>query len=371
MLQTRDTKASSSLFHFLYGESGTAMLFVLVLAVICSLLVGAVSLSSRFTMKRSGMRREKVAALNIAEAGKENFYARLLHEGFTLSPDADELIYNDVVFGGGTYTVRCVTGADPNMMTIFTDGKEGNNTIRLEILASKTQNIPVDGLAARMSGAIITKSDVDLSGNFIADGRDHDSLGVELPGMATDRFGVYSAKTVTNGGSSTIGGNGQAPIKDIELYEDIVFKDSVPVDSIYIYPETVFGLPIGSLDSFAKPASAYTYPFTGFVYATTDVEKPGTCKGILIVHNSTWSATVKFTGGDHFTGLVICDRIDKLKGNSWVRGAVVVLDSSSSGKACGGTGDILYSRQVLENLDWYCKDVIKYKVNELSWRELP
>ena len=47
------------------------MVFVLVIAVIGSIVMASVFFTSRLSLRKSGIRREKVGALNIAEAGKD------------------------------------------------------------------------------------------------------------------------------------------------------------------------------------------------------------------------------------------------------------------------------------------------------------
>ncbi|MBN1309536.1 MAG: hypothetical protein JXA18_16570 [Chitinispirillaceae bacterium] len=369
MPSTRKRDALIRFFHHFTGESGTAILFVLVVAVICSLVVGAVSFASRFTVKKSGMRREKVAALNIAEAGKERFYAKLLHEDFNPSSNADTCIYDNESFGDGFYSVRCSTGADPTMMTIRALGKEGANTVNLEILAAKRRSIPIPGMAERLPGTIMARANVDLKGNIDVDGRDYDSLN-NLVGPG--QYGVYTCLSMDINGSAAVGGNNVAPVdkKDIDPVRSTVCYENAAIVPELASPEAFLGLPDGSLDDYKIPPEDFSVPFKGLIYVTGSIGPVhfGESRGILIVHNATNTATLQINQGN-FKGLIICDVMDKINGVAEIIGAVVTLSTTTASTFGNGDADLHYSAQVLDNLNAYCEN-LRWRIEELSWREV-
>lgn len=354
------------------SQSGSALVFVLVVAVIANIVVAAVMMTSRLSVKSSGKRREKVTTLNIAEAGKERFYAKLLYNNFSPHPDSVETVFSNESFGGGTYTVKCSTGTNTDSITIRSTGTSGTNTTKLEIRAVKRRSVPLDGIAALIPGVICARSDVELTGNIHVDGRDYDSLNVLTGDPGT--YGVYTCMSVSRQGSASIGGNGVEPVdnnNEFNAVRSTVCSENRPITPNYASPEAFLELPEGSLDAYKISPGEFVTPFKGLVYVEGSIGPVhfGDSRGILIVHDSTKSAQLKINQGT-FKGLIICDEMDKINGVATIIGAVASLGTGGSSKFGNGTADVHYSRQVLDNLDVYCEN-IRWTVEEVSWRELP
>jgi|GEM_PF-1227077 len=354
------------------SQSGSAMVFVLVVAVIANIVIAAVMMTSRFSAKSSGTRREKVTTLNIAEAGKERFYAKLLYNNFTPHPDTIETVFSNESFGGGTYTVKCSTGTNTDSLTIRSTGTAGNNTTKLEIRAVKRRSVPLDGISALLPGVICARSDVDLTGNIHVDGREYDSLNVLTGDPGT--YGVYTCMSVSRQGSAAIGGKGVEPVDnngDFNAVRSTVCSENQPITSNYASPEAFLGLPEGSLDAYKISPGEFVTPFKGLVYVEGSIGPVhfGESRGILIVHDSTKTSQLKINQGS-FKGLIICDEMDKINGVATIIGAVVSLGTANKSTFGNGHADVHYSSQVLDNLDMYCEN-IRWTMEEVFWRELP
>jgi len=350
-------------------ENGSAMIFVLVIAVICNILIGSVLLSSRYSSKKSMNRREKISVINIAEAGKEHFYAKLLYEGYVPKKDSIEVVFNKVAFGNGCYTVVCSAGVNIDTMKIRVRGEEGNNHNTIEVLLTKKSDVDLARLNIRSKAAVVSKSEVDIVGNISIDGREYDSLN-NLKGGGT--FGIVTEKIVNLNGSAEVGGNTLAPVgkKDFPTYRAMVSKEGVKISDSLSSPEAFLQIPVGSLDKYKTDLSKLTIPFHGLVYFDGDTHIPdlGKSSGVIIVHNSTKSAELHLNGGE-FKGLIICDVMNKVNGTGKILGSVVAIGDKTGSHFGNGTAEIHYSKDVLSNLEALCTN-LHYKIEELSWREL-
>jgi hypothetical protein len=350
-------------------ERGSAMVFVLVLAVILNIVIVSVSFSSRYTTKKGAERRSKVSALNIAEAGKERFYAHLLREGFEPQPGM-QTVYSNESFGNGAYTVRCSlpTGSPDDTMTIWADGIIGSSICRIEVLAVRQKGIPLTGIGALVNGAVTSRAAVTLSGTITVDGRDFDTLGT-LAG--TGVFGVYTCMTLIRQGNATIGGNGTAPLRGVNT--TVAFQNA-SIEPYLSSPEAFLGLPPGGLDAFKVRAADVTYPIKGIVYVEGDFQPNFNTgppsRGILIVSNSTRTAEMRLNGNGQFQGLIICDVMNRINGTADVLGGIVTLGTVTGSQFGNGTATIRYSSQVLDNLAAICTN-IPWTIKEVAWRELP
>ena len=360
----RNTNAPPVPSNCIKNQSGTAMLFVLVLAVIAGIVMASFFMTSRVTIKKSGVRREKVAALNIAEAGKERFYAKLMYDAtLELLPDDDQLIYEDEPLGNGKYTVRCLTGITIDTVTIISKGVEGPNCVQLEVIAAVVPTIPTD-VSHLVRAAVMANDDATITGNIVIDGRDHDSTGTLTGGS-----GVYamSLRGELDFGSSAAGVYAHMDPTEYSKnsYTSTQIQESMPADSFSGTPEEFFGVAPGALDEFKT--TVLTPPFHGLVYVTetVDVHDLGNSSGILIVHNSASTAEVHINAGT-FKGLLLCDVMKNYEAD--VIGAVVSIGKEEHNFGTGG--NILYSSQVLSNLDKFCQN-LKKKIDEQGWRELP
>jgi hypothetical protein len=218
---------------------------------------------------------------------------------------------------------------------------------------STASTLPVETIIQHVQGAVTARSEVELTGCFEIDGRDYNSLNALVgPGI----FGVSTCSTFTISGIAYIGGNGIAPVKKKDFYpvRDTVCHEHAVIKPYFDSPESFLGLEKGSLDRYKISASELITPFEGIVYVTEDVGPfhLRDSKGILIVHNESYTARLKIVFGN-FTGLIICDVIESVPGRPQILGAVVTLSPHTKSKFGSGCAEIHYSLHVLNNLDQY------------------
>jgi hypothetical protein len=350
------------------NNNGGSLIAVLILAVIGMIMLQMLTFSSRSTIKKSGRHMAKMSSLNIAEAGKEDFYSKLRSKQFKPQPNTKVTISSNKPFAGGTFTVTCQTGANPEMLYITSCGAVRGETTSVEITALFAPEIPSE-LSKKVGGAIVSRYDVDINGSCTVDGNDYDSLNnLRLPMSGV--YGVWTCMQLTLQGNAETGGSGHIPVdkKDLPAWRTIVAYENAPVPSSLSSPEAFLGVPPGSLEKF-KVSNLIT-PFHGVVYIDQDAGPVhfGNSSGILIVHNSSKTATLKANGGT-FKGLIICDDIDKINGGLDILGAVVSLSESTGNWNFVGNSSVHYSAQVLDNLQNYCGN-IEMHLDEQSWKEV-
>ena len=351
----------------LRNNRGSAMVVVLTVAVILNIALIVVFISTTNGSKKAGLRKAKTSALNIAEAGKEYLYGQVRNGLFTLQPLTNAQVCNSYSFGGGTFSVSCSTNVSTDTIWARSTGQKMNSSTTIEVIAALSPDINIP--YPPIKGAVTSRSSVKTDGNLDIDGRDYDTNMV-LVGNGI--YGVSTCGTLDVGGSSTIGGNGLAPVSkhDIAAVESTVCKQNASVDSTFDSPEKFLGLPPGSLDEFKT--TTLNPPFQGLYYVTLDYVGPlhlDNSSGILIVHNITKSAELQINNGT-FKGLIITDRLARITGDGTIIGAVVTLfDGTVLGMNGMGTSKIKFSKQVLDNLTKYCKNMRK-RVKEISWKEL-
>jgi hypothetical protein len=350
------------------NNNGGSLIAVLIIAVVGMIMLQMLTFSSRSTVKKSGHHIAKMSSLNIAEAGKEDFYSKIRSGKFKPQPNTYTTISSDRPFAGGTFTVTCETGANPEILNIRTSGVIRGETTNVEITALFAPEIPTD-LSKNVGGAIISRYDVDINGSCTVDGNDYDSLNILIPSK-TGVYGVWTCMSLTLQGAASTGGNGQTPVdrKDLPAWRSVVAYENAPVPASLSSPEAFLGVPSGSLEKFRT--SNLTTPFHGIVYIDQDIGPVhfGNSSGILIVHNATKTATLKANGGT-FKGLIICDDIDKINGGLDILGAVVSLSESTGNWDFNGNSSIHYSSQVLDNLQNYCGNN-EMHLDEQSWKEV-
>ena len=203
--------------------------------------------------------------------------------------------------------------------------------------------IPPPGAKA----AITSEGDISFSGNITVDGRNYDASGNLTGDPGT--YGASAGGTVTQSGSSDIGGNGFAPVSPAN---PAAIEENA-AGNTYLTPEELLGVAVGSLDSY-KTSTPPATPFNGIVYFTGDSwiapdfgddSNPST--GILIVHNATSNALLKNIHGT-FKGLIIADDLVHINGNALVLGAVIA--KTSTGTTGDGSAVVKYSSEILESL---------------------
>ena len=195
--------------------------------------------------------------------------------------------------------------------------------------------------------AISAGEGITINGDFIVDGRNHDANG-NLTGEP-GTYGISSAGSISQGGSTEIGGNGIAPADPA----DPLSIEENATQNVFTTPEEALGVPVGSLDTY-KTSTAPQTPFHGIVYMTEDwiapdlgdEDDPST--GVLIVHNGNNTALLKNVHG-HFKGLIIVDNLTHINGNAEILGGAII--QNASGNSIGnGNAEVKYSSTILSNL---------------------
>jgi hypothetical protein len=333
------------------------------------MIIQALGYSVKSTIKTSGRFKSKVSSLNIAEAGKERFYAKLRSNSFMPQENSDSVIFSAVPFADGNYTVICQTDTNSELLTIRSTGAIQGETTSVEIKARFGPEIPVRKFAQRVGGAITSRYKVDLTGGIHVDGNDYDSSFVPIGSGGV--YGVWTCMTMLlQGDSALIGGRGIGLTNRVglPLVRATIAVENAPVTDRLSSPEAFFGVAPGSLDKFIVPN--LTTPFHGVRYVTSSVGPVqfGNSSGILIVHNVSKTAEFKGNGGT-FKGLLICDNVNRINGEMKLLGAVVTLNENTSAWFGNGQANVLYSSQILNNLRDYC-DNMKLVLEERSWKEI-
>ena len=238
--------------------------------------------------------------------------------------------------GEGSYTAAY----DSSTKRITAVGTVNGVTKTIISVVSKT--IPPGAKAA-----LTSQGNISFSGDIQVDGRDHDSSGNLTGDSGT--YGASSGGTVSQGGSSDIGGNGIAPSNPAN---PATIEQSQP-DNTWTTPEELLGVAAGSLDSY-KTSNQPSFPMSGIVYYTgdqiiaPDFGSSGTpSTGILIIHNANVDALLKNAHGT-FKGLIIADNIVHINGNANIIGGVIAKTSTQT--TGEGSAQIDYSSSVLSNL---------------------
>lgn len=214
---------------------------------------------------------------------------------------------------------------------------------------SRTVSVRTRAIPNGVGGAVTVNSSVTTSGNIVIDGREYDQNGnlTGDPGVV----GISAAGIVTQSGSSLIGGAGIAPSSPAlagSLEESVnPFPSTAPWDILGV-SEAWFNanIPVQTTPPPENFSGIYYYepPGSG-IWNSVEL---GNSSGILIVHNSTNTATMKNIHGT-FKGLIISDQVVHVNGEAEIYGALVT--TNAVGNALGN-GDCLigYSSEILNNL---------------------
>ena len=214
-------------------------------------------------------------------------------------------------------------------------------------------------------GAFTAHNDVQTNGNYIIDGRDHDTSGSTIfPGQGT--YGIWtSGPIVTSGSGNTAITGTNMRFQDFPLPNKGIADTSIvrqnqatssPTTPDSVMGGTAFGFPEGRLKAIAKgvlvPGSRYVdstsmgtfspINLMGVTYVEPGNSGPNSTwnptfnisgSGILVVHNATRSSVMKLAGG-LFKGIIIIDDVDKF--HMGVIGSVFSLTTGlSSGNVIG------------------------------------
>jgi hypothetical protein len=348
-----------SIFKIFSKNDGGSLVAVLIFAVIGSMMFSALSYNSRSTIKNSGKHMSKVSSLTIAEAGKERVIADLRERIVNLSQNKQATIYNNESFGDGAYTVQCLT-AVTDTATITSTGVYRNDTSKIEVIA----RIQPDGWQRWIKGAVTARTSVSTLGSIEIDGRDYDTNSMFGTYMGLGGVvGIAAGGTVSVGGSSRVGGNFTAPQNTIISGQTV--EQNIDTNGYPQTPEELLGITTAQLETYRRTSAPPTN-FVGIVYAEEPYDFAG---GILIVHNSTGTASLG-NYHNHFKGLIIADEVKHFNGGSSVLGAVFMLGKTTGGNCFGnGAARIHYSSQMIEKVMKYIPASGRRNVEVLSWRE--
>ncbi len=274
-------------------------------------------------------------------------------------------------------------------------------------------------LTGTIRAAITANGDVDTLGSIIVDGRDYDIDGINIVGPGGQ--GISSRGNVVVGGSSSAGGNGQAPITnagdgDGVFEQNASWGDGIDNDgdglvdeedfdgvdndgdglidedigdSYPINPDVSMHLPTGTLEAVARAMGTYFSDQAAFenYLSTQGGNIPGGVivmldfdyitpmnfgedmnddPSIIVMHNATGDAEMKNLHGQ-FKGLVMADVITHINGDIRIVGAVHSFSRETLGNAYGnGNAEVLFSSAALGKLPLVGVGSLAVK----SWREI-
>lgn len=289
-------------------------------------------------------------------------------------------------FGGDiTYTVTdTVIGADSLVkLNVKAEYFSSVKTSKVVVEIQSGGYIPV-----AVKAAITTRGDIETSGNYVIDGRDHDLAGNVVPNKGV--HGIWTTATYTQG-NHTVGGCDDSQVDYIPTQPGnplVIKTGQTYVGGYPNTPDEVIGgakkgFPEGHLKKIAQSGaggsqyatswSGLTFPLSGITYVEGNfgpVALSGS--GLLVVHNSTKTAILSNTSSS-FTGLIIADDIDKSKAD--ILGAIISLTATPANMMLmgNGNGNILYSKEALaistNGLDVINSGFGKHRVIVKSWLE--
>lgn len=276
----------------LFSEDGSAMIFVLVLAVIGTIMMGSFMMSGRMTMLKSKNRREKVSALNFAEAGKEKAVASMRGGSFT--PVAGmSVLFDTTAFGSGYYTVSCSANAAVDTIRLRATGICVTEAVTIEAFYSYAAGSGTGGPA--FENGICSGGDITWSGSGSCNcgtAKIHCNGEYGMSGSSTITANILACDGLSRTGSSDIIGDVFAPTVHQTGSGDISGTITIgPVDEITI--------PDIDLTPYYEHALANGQVYSSNVHysGTSDYTVPG---GIMWVNG-----TFKRSGSGDFTGCVI------------------------------------------------------------------
>ncbi len=373
------------------GQAMVATLFVVVLMAVTAVtyLTASFQLGVE-TNAEIGMVRARLAA----EEGVHLAMAELKSGD---DPDGDGL--GTVSLAGADDRSIVVTATDlgGDLYRVHAVARVGGAAQGLEAII---ELVTAPGVAFPARAAITAEGPVETLGTINVDGRDWDDWATALVGPGL--HGISSTQGVTQGGSSTVGGSGNAPakpapvggIEQFAVWQDGVdadgdgLIDEEPYDGIdndgdgaidedtHGYPESpdaALGQPPGTLKSIAQAAGTYfatetalnnwiaanggSIPGGVIVYADFNHWQPADFgpiyndpPSIIVHHTKDGDALMKNIHGA-FRGLIMADFVTHINGDCSIIGAFMSFSDESYGNAFGnGNADVLFSSTVLANL---------------------
>lgn len=273
--------------------------------------------------------------------------------------------------------------------------------------------IPPQPISYQARATITARGPVATTGNITIDGRDWNYAGTAVVGPGT--YGISTLATVTNGGSSQVGGSGISPSSppppgsqepgagwadaidqdgdgsvDEEAFDGIDNDDDGQIDedtnSYPTDPDVAVHVPFGTLKDAAIATNTYftnqaqfdamvaangnKTPGGKVIYCDFPLWEPATFgsqfnhpPSVIVHHNASSTAVMKNVHG-RFRGLLLADSIGHLNGDFIIMGALMTFSAAPGANAFGnGSAQIRLSTAVLANLPIVGKTRVKIR----SW----
>jgi Tfp pilus assembly protein PilX len=115
------------------NERGSALLFVMIIGFLVAAFAMTTVHSARSSLNNSSKHRVEVSVFNIAEAGREHGFSKLVNESFIPVPGSAIDVIDETGFGGGTYAVRCSTASDKSTLWLISKGAYSGKEKRIEL----------------------------------------------------------------------------------------------------------------------------------------------------------------------------------------------------------------------------------------------
>ncbi len=337
-------------------------------------------------------RFKETTARNIANSVAEMLLSKIADSTAYRATSAQSMnnVFSDS--GSAKYRVIDTTIASQNLIKIDVKSKYFKITSSATVYAQITSN---GFIPPTVKGAISTNNPVSTGGTLIVDGRDHDLNGNLLAG-STGTLGIWSTNTLSQTGSSEIGGTASGtnyapydPAHAGTTSASQTYPGGYPNNPDSLLGGVAKGFSAGTLKSialsgiggsqYATNPNTLNHPFKGVTY----VELPsGTAwissnidgTGILIIHNSSTNAIIKNENLGTFKGLIIADDIIHI--HTTIIGAVIGLSPHpSEGNSIGnGSGGIFYSQQAITDaigsiLSSSNHGFAKHRMSIINWYE--
>lgn len=373
-----------------HPEAGFAIEIALALLIVLGLIGGAALLMSNADERVAGMYQRSAEIDAAAGAGLEravvHFQSDGASSGWPVTGSINGYSYA-VTIRRDSFDYDADGTAGPvwhDRTAGYNESATGEPVYVLESTATKGAYRAVQRMSVAerrvtldVPSSLTSNSTINLNGNVMVTGLNHDANGTAVDATATSYTGTCaenkaaviltdSLETVATS-SSNVRGNP-------------AFADSTPAYTVhdtsvrYDSPEDVLGLDPGELDGLRQDASTYVAPdsIAGIVYVDGDYgsgaaggnELNGT--GVLIVHNPLFDprehdptdpmydpvkaadpaygpANLGNINGGTFHGAIIADKIDKINGNITILGGVVSLSEVDVTLVGAGTAYIGYS----------------------------
>jgi hypothetical protein len=277
--------------------------------------------------------------------------------------------------------------------------------------------IPPQPIDYDARATITARGPVATTGSITVDGRDWNYAGTAVTGPGT--YGISSPGTITNSGSSSVGGNGSAPSRppgpgsqepgaswadgvdqdgdgsvDEEPFDGIDNDDDGVIDedtSDYpTTPDVALHLPDGTLKESAMATGTYftspaqvaaaiaangnKMPGGVVIYCDFPLWEPANLgnqfnnpPSVIVHHNAAGTALMKNVHGK-FRGLILADLIGHLNGDVTILGALMTFGAGAGANAFGnGNANIKLSTAVLNQLPKVGETQVKVR----SWSRAP